>query len=41
VNPDRVDCFLDTEKIGIGREWQQRRRKPGFLRSLWTIDTFA
>jgi TIR domain len=33
VNPDRVDCFLDTEKIGIGREWQ-----PELLNALHCAD---
>jgi TIR domain len=33
VNPDRVDCFLDTENIGIGREWQ-----PELLNALHCAD---
>ncbi|HZC36430.1 MAG TPA: toll/interleukin-1 receptor domain-containing protein, partial [Chthoniobacterales bacterium] len=33
VNPDRVNCFLDTDNIGIGHEWQ-----PELLKALQCAD---
>lgn len=40
VNPDRVDCFLDTEKIGIGDGWERVLRNK-LDRAKWLVCVYT